>query len=191
MRVAKKKNLLLVSCAAAMALFGQFTFGETMDNATFWKVIENAKMASPNTGYRPKALRAVLEELSPDEIQSFQEVYIAQVYEAYTWPLWGAAYVMNGGCSDDCFDYFRDWLISEGQSVYEAALRNPETLADLPRIDEVELEEFRYVADEAYESKAGRAMEPTYPPFPGDPAGDSWDEDTVDKLFPKLASIYW
>lgn len=174
-----------------MALFSQFTFGETMDNATFWEIIERSRMASPSKGERPDALRAVLEQLSPDEIQSFQESYIAQIYEAYTWPLWGAAYVINGGCSDDCFDYFRDWLISEGQTVYEAALKDPETLADLPRIDEIELEEFRYVADEVYEAKAGRAMEPTYPPFPGDPAGDPWDEDTVDKLFPKLASMYW
>lgn len=174
-----------------MALFGQFTFGETMDNTTFWEIIERVRMASPGKDERPEALRAVLDELSPEEIQDFQESYIAQVYGAYTWPLWGAAYVMNGGCSDDCFDYFRDWLISEGRTVYEAALKDPETLADLPRIDEIELEEFRYVADEVYEAKAGRTMAPTYPAFPGEPAGDSWDEDSVDKLFPKLASIYW
>jgi len=190
-RTFETKNSLLVSCAAAIALFGQFTFGETMDKATFWEIIEKARLASPSKDERPEALRSVLEELSPDEIQSFHETYITQVYAAYTWPLWGAAYVMNGGCSDDCFDYFRDWLISEGQTVYESALKDPEKLADLPRMDEIELEEFRYVADEVYEGKAGRAMELTYPPFPSEPAGDSWDEDTVDKLYPKLAAIYW
>lgn len=105
-----------------------------MDEATFWETIEGVKMASANKDERPDVLRVALEKLSPDEIQSFKETYITQVYAAYTWPLWGAAYVMNGGCSDDCFDYFRDWLISEGQAVYEAALTDPEKLADLPRI---------------------------------------------------------
>jgi hypothetical protein len=185
------KKSLLVSCAAVITLFGQVTFGETMNKAGFWEIIESAKLASPSKDERPEALRAVLEKLSPDEIKSFHEAYLGLVSTAYTWPLWGAAYVMNGGCSDDCFDYFRDWLISEGQSVYEAALKDPETLAQLPRIDVIELEEFRYVADKVYEDKAGRAMESTYPPFPSEPAGDSWDEDTVDKLFPKLAAMYW
>ena len=49
------------------------------------------------------------------------------------------------------FDYSRDWLISEGQSVYEAAVEDPETLANL----------------------------------------DGADEDTVDRLYPKLAAKYW
>ncbi len=162
-----------------------------MDKAVFWEIIENAKSASPSSYERPEGLRAALQKLTPDDIQAFQEAYIAQVYQAYTWPLWGAAYVINGGCSDDCFDYFRDWLISEGQSVYEAAIENPETLAEVQGTDEFELEEFRYVADEVYESKTGRAMQPAYPPFPGDPSGEAWDEDTVDRRFPKLAAKYW
>lgn len=162
-----------------------------MDESSFWAIIERAKLAAASTEERPTALDAVLEGCSPAEIKGFQEAYIVQVYAAYTWPLWGAAYVMNGGCSDDGFDYFRDWLISEGQAVYAAALEDPETLADLPRIDEFELEGFRYVTDEVYERKEGRAMEPSYPPFPGEPSGESWDEDTVDKLFPKLAARYW
>jgi hypothetical protein len=28
---------------------------------------------------------------------------------------WGAAYLANGGCSDDGFDYFRGWLIGQGR----------------------------------------------------------------------------
>ena len=162
-----------------------------MEMAEFWRIIESAKLASPSSDERPEALRAALGALAPDEIQAFQELYIAKISEAYTWPLWGAAYIMNGGCSDDCFDYFRDWLISEGQTVYEAALKDPETLADLPRAQESELEEFRYVAQEVYEGKLGRAMEPSYPPLQSQPAGEAWDEETVDKLFPKLSGKYW
>lgn len=162
-----------------------------MDKAGFWDTIDKARQASSSLDDRAEALGAALSELSPDDIQGFQETYFVVVDEAYTWPLWGAAYVINGGCSDDGFDYFRDWLISEGQAVYEAALKDPETLADLPRIDDAELEEFRYVADKVYEVKAGRPMEPGYPDFPEEPAGEPWDEEAVDKLFPRLAAIYW
>jgi hypothetical protein len=162
-----------------------------MDKAVFWEIIGDARSASSSSYERPVKLRAALEKLPPDEIQGFQETYIAQIDAAYTWPLWGAAYVMNGGCSDDFFDYFRDWLISEGQSVYEAAVQNPETLAELQSTDEFELEEFRYVADEVYEAKTGHRMKPNYAEYPSDPSGEAWDEDTVDKLYPKLAAKYW
>ena len=161
-----------------------------MDSDDFWKIVEEAKSASSSSFERPEALRHALQNLSPDEIQGFQETYIAQVYAAYTWPLWGAAYVMNGGCSDDGFDYFRDWLISEGKSVFDEALKDPESLAELEGADEFELEGFRYVADEVFEAKTGQPMKPEYPAFPGEPAGVPWDEDAVDKLYPKLASKY-
>jgi Protein of unknown function (DUF4240) len=175
---------------AALALCTSNAFGETMDNPAFWQIIGDVKAASGSTDERPQALRAALEKLPPDQIQEFQQRYVAQVYAAYTWPLWGAAYVMNGGCSDDCFDYFRDWLISEGQSVYEAALDNPESLAGLEGADNLELEEFRYIAHEVFEAKTGEAMELTYPESSTAPSGDPWDEDAVDKLFPTLAAKY-
>jgi hypothetical protein len=33
--------------------------------------------------------------------------------------MWVAAYLMNGGCSDDGFDYFRGWLIAQGRTTLE------------------------------------------------------------------------
>ncbi|MBB6566504.1 hypothetical protein HNR71_002141 [Kribbella sandramycini] len=33
---------------------------------------------------------------------------------SYNWRLWHAAYLINGGCSDDGFEYFRGWLIAQG-----------------------------------------------------------------------------
>ena len=35
---------------------------------------------------------------------------------------------MNGGCSDDGFQYFRNWIISRGKEVYYAAKENPDNL---------------------------------------------------------------
>ncbi|WP_449342020.1 DUF4240 domain-containing protein [Streptomyces aurantiogriseus] len=36
---------------------------------------------------------------------------------AYTWDLWGAAWVLLDGASDDAFDFFRCWLIGQGREV--------------------------------------------------------------------------
>jgi Protein of unknown function (DUF4240) len=51
--------------------------------------------------------------------------------EAYSWDLWGAAYVVNGGGSDDGFEYFCCWLVSRGREVYESALADSDGLAQL------------------------------------------------------------
>ncbi|MEO1574330.1 MAG: DUF4240 domain-containing protein [Pseudomonadota bacterium] len=162
-----------------------------MDDTTFWTLIDDARRAAPDIFDRPAALRNVLMKRTPEDVQAFQEAYIAHIYRAYTWPLWGAAYVIRGGCSDDGFDYFRDWLVSEGRAVYDNALANPETLVDADGGEEFELEEFRYAADEAYKALTGRDMAPDYPAFPAEPSGEEWDEETVPSVFPKLAAKYW
>ena len=62
-------------------------------------------------------------------------------------------YVINGGCSDDGFDYFRGWLIAQGKSVFMKALENPDSLAKLDEIDEAECEYIMSVAGSAYLEK--------------------------------------
>jgi hypothetical protein len=49
---------------------------------------------------------------------------------SYLGSLWAAAYRINGDCSDDGFDYFRDWLITQGRDMFEAAVADPDALAD-------------------------------------------------------------
>src|SRR5215467_7457478 len=96
----------------------------------FWQIIERA--APPNhdsDDLHMEALRAVLRELSLEEIISFEVAFRRYLNEAYTWELWGAAYVINSGCSDDGFEYFRRWLVSKGRDVYELALADPDSLA--------------------------------------------------------------
>ncbi|HHQ6600568.1 TPA: DUF4240 domain-containing protein [Serratia fonticola] len=77
-----------------------------------------------------QALDSALRQLSPEELIAFKKRFTELHNQAYRWDLWAAAYIMGGGCSDDGFMDFRDWLISRGQSVYEAALINPDTLAE-------------------------------------------------------------
>src|SRR5437868_5917368 len=100
--------------------------------------------------------------------------------ESYRSDLWGAAYIMRDGCSDDGFDYFRGWLIAQGEAVFAEALRNPESLAMVQRSDdeEAECEFLLYAALEAYEARTSkempREMHSALPPIEFE-----WTEDDV------------
>ena len=157
----------------------------------FWQFIDAVKVkAGADTEAREDALRAVLGSLGPAELQSFQNHYDQLIALSYRWDLWAAAYIINGGCSDDGFRYFRDWLISEGRNVFEAALKDPDSLADLPHVDPAELESFGYVALDLHEEKGAGAMKRALSGEGGDPAGEPWEEDAVGDLLPRLDAKY-
>ncbi|HKD26700.1 MAG TPA: DUF4240 domain-containing protein [Xanthobacteraceae bacterium] len=125
----------------------------------FWQIIERAARSDHDPDAHVEALRVVLRELCPEEIISFEVAFRRYLNQAYNWDLWGAAYVVHGGCSDDGFEYFRRWLISRGREVYEPALADPDSLAQLevrPGPDGAwEFEEIYYVANQVFEEKGG------------------------------------
>lgn len=98
-------------------------------------------------------------DADPEAVLDFARHFEARYNRAYTWELWGAAWVLLDGASDDAFDYFRCWLIGQGREVFEGALHEPDDLADLlgPFDDEIDGdgEELGYAADEAYEQLTG------------------------------------
>jgi len=164
-----------------------------VDKKRFWAIIEKSSQKSKGSQEEQlAALRRELETLSADEIVGFQYCFYDLIAESYRWDLWGAAYVINGGCSDDGFEYFRDWLISKGQKVYEAALKDPETLTSIiDDPDDCQFEDFGYVATQVWERKTGKDLDEF--PFPDvdrpdSPAGKEWSEDGDELMhrFPKL-----
>jgi hypothetical protein len=164
-----------------------------MDRAEFWRLIGEAKEASKgDLDAQLDILVGRLSEYPPEEIVSFDAVLHQLMNESYTWDLWAAAYILNGGCSDDCFDYFRGWLITQGEMVYGKTLRDPETLVSLLWVadpGDFEFESILYAAWTAYENKTGQEfpmnMRENQVP---EPTGEKWDEDSVDEKYPKLAA---
>lgn len=181
-----------------------------MDKTVFWCLIETAKQESDGICEdQVEILERKLAVLPADEIIAFDVILDEFRHLAYRWDLWGAAYAINGGCSDDGFEYFRCWLIAQGQKVFEDALRDPDTLAQVVTddLDDAECEALMYAALHAYEAKTGLEMpHPAYPPTEpigaklteedlarlSEPAGERWTEDDLDRLLPKLcAKIGW
>ena len=97
---------------------------------------------------------------------------------------------MNGGCSDDGFLYFRAWLTSEGREVFERALSNPDSLAELQRREYFDLEAFGYAALKAFSAKGGGKLERDFSNELAMPSGKEWSEPELPSLFPKLATKY-
>ena len=156
-----------------------------MDSTTFWRLIDASRRAGRgDVEEQAEALRLRLERLDPDEIVEFDRIFHEQLAAAYSWDLWAAASIINGGCSDDGFEYFRCWLIAQGERVFQAALADPESLAGRAEPD-VEAESMLYAAAKAYESRTGAEL-PAPIPRPNEPAGEPWDEDDLEELYPKL-----
>jgi hypothetical protein len=84
-----------------------------MDREQFWALIEAAKTATGgDCQAQAGQLVAALTDRSVDEALAWDRIYGELMAESYRWELWGAAFLINGGCGDDGFDYFRFGLRS-------------------------------------------------------------------------------
>jgi len=159
----------------------------------FWNLIDRVHSASEGDMERKCAfLKAELRDLPVPEIVSFQAHFDDAMDHAYTWPLWGAAYIMNGGCGDDAFMDFRATVISLGRETYENAVESPDSLADLDlELDEEFIYEgFQYVPAEVLQEVAPGQKFPRHLPQPKQPTGTRWEEHSVNHLFPRLSEKY-
>jgi Protein of unknown function (DUF4240) len=157
------------------------------ERSAFWSLIDETRAESDDDLERQaELLTDRLAGLEPEQIVEFARIWREKSVAAYNWNLWAAAYVINGGCSDDCFDYFRDYLISRGRETYEAAVADRDSI-DVPSYDDVDYELVSYSAYYAYERATGEELPRVGPHPPAEPRGERWDEDSVRSVVPNLA----
>lgn len=163
----------------------------------FWAIVHAAKAQGGGTqAGMAAALERALVRLSVHDIGAFCVRFDDLQDSAYRWDVWAAAYIMNGGCSDDSFMDFRKWLIASGRQVYEAALSDPDSLASLPdalTAEGVTFEELFGIVEDAYERVSGGQERPRNKRVAEEPAGEDFDFDDEDEMrrrFPKLAAKY-
>src|SRR5262245_65925618 len=110
-----------------------------VDKNRFWEIVSASRVKSGGQMERQlEALREILTHLSLEEIIDYQKHFYECMDQSYTWDLWGAAFIIQGGCSDDDFMDFRSWLISMGKDIFEASLKNVESLVDVVDRPDVE-----------------------------------------------------
>jgi len=163
-----------------------------MTDDEFWSIIESAAVDGDCRALAA-AVEAALSSLPAAEIIAFDEIRKAKLRETYRWDLWGVAFVINGGCSDDGFEDFCHWLMTLGRRGYGQILQDPEAViefAPLHTTDRLQCEELMYAATNAYAALTGddHIPESVVGRDQRWPIGDRWDEDTVDLLLPRVAA---
>ncbi|PRX03348.1 UNVERIFIED_ORG: uncharacterized protein DUF4240 [Actinomadura viridilutea] len=140
-----------------------------MDRDDFWRLVEDARAAVPD----PAGADAVAAEAAAlpaerprEQIVAAQRVIWQLMADSYRTDPWAAAYHINGGCSDDGFDYFRGRLILQGRAVFERAVADPDSLADLPAV--------RAAAQTGEELESEAALGIAWTPTAARPARTSW-----------------
>lgn len=174
-----------------------------MDRERFWQVVEVARAQAPGPDDAEGVAGLVSAGLAArpaGEIVAAEQTLWDLMADSYTTPLWAAAYLINGGCSDDGFDYFRGWLIAQGREVFERAVADPDALADLPVVRAcaadggfLEGEEILGVAWNAHLAATGEripqgACTIRYP-APA-PAWDFDDAGEMGRRLPRLAGLF-
>lgn len=174
---------------------------EMMGEEQFWTIVQaTVDEAGDDEDEYLEVVKRELSKLSLKEMVGFRLRTDKLLYDSYNSEMCCAAYLMNGGCSDDGFEYFRLWVISRGRKAYEAAMANPDNLidyiADGAEMDFFEFELFWFVALEAFEESVDaelydyidydnfKTCEGHYPNFEF-----NWEEDepeSIQKLCPRL-----
>jgi len=163
-------------------------FEKLMNAAKFWEIIAVSK--TNNSGDYEKQqgeLKNELLKLSAIEILEFDNKFRTLRGQVYNWDFWACAYIINGGCSDDCFSDFRGWLIGQGKEIFENAVNNIETLTELNETNGGDWEGLSYIPTDAYERKTGNDM-PNGIRENFEITGKEWNEegDDLKNKYPKL-----
>lgn len=155
-----------------------------VDEGAFWAIIEPATT--------PADLHAALGTLTADELLDFERRHARYVDQAYTWDLWGAAYIINGGCSDDTFEYFRAALVARGKAAFDRSLSDPDSMADMDFDGEEEWEDWMSPTLHVVHARTGKYgfVGPRESAPPAQPAGDEWEDEDLAMRFPRLAQKY-
>lgn len=169
----------------------------TVDDKTFWRIVAKGCNGDPDEDWTD-GLVAELSKLPREEIVAFDRLFDRKTDALHTVDHLGAAYLINGGVSDDGFYYWQCWVVGKGQKVYEATLANPDSLARVVDPGQEYEAEIYGVGRGAWEATGGdvESYEAAY--LEGGPRhlelkGPQWDyhdDDEIRKRFPNLANIY-
>lgn len=171
---------------------------EMLDEVRYWEIIDKSLKSTKNQDDQEQFLISEIKKLTPKEIIGFRLRTDYLLYKTYNSEMWCAGYIMNGGCSDDGFEYFRCWIISRGKDTYYKTIESPDYLINevVKGAEFYDFESFWYVALDAFKHKTGKELydyidndnfktkEGAYPQFEF-----TWQEgnpESMKKICPKL-----
>ena len=158
----------------------------------FWQFIESHTNQPLSIESTSESIETALRELDESEVLAYCQAFYEAMDRAYTWDLWGVAYLINGGCGDDTFMDFRSSLVALGQEAFDRATSDADSLLEIQELDHSELfeEGLLYVGPTVYESMSDKQL--SRAPSPDKPAGTEWSESREELMqrFPKAWAKY-
>lgn len=158
----------------------------------FWQIInETRNVSRQKYEFQCQLLTEYLETLTAQEIVQFDRTFTFILAKSYSFKLWEPAYALNGGCSDDTFEYFRSWLIGQGKNKFYWTLKYPRLLFFIGVKELIEnYEGLAYSAYDAYKNKTGRDL-PQHDDIEYSDGGQMFKENEAFLHYPELALLAW
>ena len=156
-----------------------------MTEEVFWELLEESASQESSSD----VLEKVLSRFSTANISAFARLFSKKLKQLSTWDIWGAAYVVKGGCSDDSFAYFRAWIIGQGKSFFHDMIDAPDvTLATHGRqvTSHYEDECLLYVSERAFQSRSLADSSAARIRTEYSVRGKEWDESELPNIYPQL-----
>lgn len=185
MRHSKYLALILGLLTVPSPTTAQSRRGLDSRTARFWTVIDGARAGGGDCELIARRLEERLTVLPDSTLEEFARTWSEWWGASYTWDLWGVAHLINGGSSDDGFDYFRGWLLAQGSSRWEKVVQGADSAFDDVAPGTVaECEDIVVTLPNVYEDRFHRLA-----PDPGqlEPSGRKWTEASLKTRFPRLA----
>ena len=177
-----------------------------LSEAAFWAIIERSldgtNSVDLHTNRQEQLLETELCALSREEFLGFIFHFNSFFAKAYRHDLWAVAYIVMGGCSDDCFMDFRKWLVTRGKETYEAALSDTDSLChEFYKIPDGDMPLWEYYVGILFDSRFGTdSLEieadriELSPPQELTDIENKWDCKNVDSLrriCPEVYAAWW
>jgi len=167
-----------------------------MDEATFWKIIEDAgapDRCSPDE--QCERITETLSSMSEEELVGFENFRNRLIEKSYTWAMIKACFITLSYVSDDVFEDFQNWIILNGRKRFEETVKSPEAIADYADVEdpveEISGEPLLFVVENACDGDIEDLEEEfEYPNLP-DIADDWPPKEELQAEFPKLFGRFW
>lgn len=168
----------------------------SMNTELFWSLIESSRVVDSDE-CSARTLKRSLEVLSEDELIEFCRLFYFYTRRVNGYRILGAGSLLKGSdLSDDGRGDFAAWLVSRGRKIYEQAMDDPDSLAEIPEEmvedSHVAFEHFSTAPWEVLEGKFGsRVFEYSkVSGFPEDDFPAFYSDAELRDVLPKLYAKY-
>jgi hypothetical protein len=164
-----------------------------MPELKFWKLVAACTKKKKSLTLWQTAFEKKLSKLTLDDLVAFQLRMEDLLLKSYLDDLWCACAIVEGTAEEIAFEGFRCWIIAHGSLVFGAALKDPDSIANLLK-EEAEDHYFpalKNLAPEIFRKLSGKSMSDVItlniPPKPV--LALSWslrDADSMKAICPRL-----